>query len=288
MKALWPEMWSVEYLEDRRSEIGPDIFEQMYMCNIESLKQTSFRHDLFRACFSDDHILLPSLSEAQRKDIRLVTMGVDLASTGYFVIFVLGLMHDYKRIIIDIYRDSIPYPAQKDLIFYKYLRYNPVEIRVENNALQNLIVQDLQAAGKSNSEVAGMPITGHHTGTRKYNPVDGVPSLVSLLQDGALLIPRGDVNSIRKTNLLIDEAIKFPRGKTSDILMALWFAETAVRGFITTHVGAKIMEVMRHSNSRFNSRERKKLKFKSRYNKRLARYRPQNQVMAESIGAMLP
>ncbi|KAF0134052.1 MAG: hypothetical protein FD145_906 [Candidatus Saganbacteria bacterium] len=210
-----------EEIDKAKAELPSLYFNQEYCADfIDELGW--FRYEWLAQCFDESLCL-------QDRDTRgLKTFqGVDLALSAdgdYFVIVTLGIDEGENRIILDIFRKKGLSPkALREAIIERAKAFKPRLIFVENNAFQDSIRQDLV-------EMTSLPIKGFTTGKQKADPTFGVPSLSILFENKKIKIPRGDKRSIELTDVLVDELLRYPSAHTGDVLMALWFANEAVRG----------------------------------------------------------
>lgn len=68
-----------------------------------------------------------------------------------------------------------------------------------------------------------------HTTSRNKNDVDyGLESIADLFRQGKIRLPYGDMNSSRKSALLVEEGLMYPEADTTDLLMSTWFGKLAV------------------------------------------------------------
>ena len=104
--------------------------------------------------------------------------------------------------------------------------YKPRVIAVENNSYQQTLVQGLK-------EMSLVPVVGFHSMSKgKQNPKMGVPAMDIFFETGRFRIPRGNTDSVRKTDQLIEELHYWERSETSDLAMALWFAFERMKSHI--------------------------------------------------------
>ena len=92
-------------------------------------------------------------------------------------------------------------------------------VLVESNGVQQLIVQDFSDALGFNSDV----VEGIQTGREKNSVEVGIPYLSSLVKNQFLQLPWGDQQSQRDMTPLVDEMVEWPKSRSTDLLMALWF-----------------------------------------------------------------
>ena len=95
---------------------------------------------------------------------------------------------------------------------------------VEQNAAQRFMLQYEHA--KRWQRFTGVSIIGHNTDRNKADPELGVQSIGSHYRYGRVRLPyRWDTKARLKSQKLIDELIRWPRGRTDDTVMAHWFLE---------------------------------------------------------------
>lgn len=95
---------------------------------------------------------------------------------------------------------------------------------LEDNVAQRFMLQYEHA--KRWSRHTGVQIIRHNTNRNKADPVMGVQSIASHYRYGRVRLPyRSDTKARLKIQKLIDELIRWPRGRTDDCVMAHWFLE---------------------------------------------------------------
>ena len=159
-------------------------------------------------------------------------MGVDLARTegggNYTVIFTIAVDDNGRRWVVDITRVQVRASNIPEIIADLYNVYKPQVVLVENNAFQQVIIDQMNELDMS------IPVQGHYTGTRKHDISMGVPSLATQIDNGSWVIPYGgnheDVVHDCSICAWIDEMVAYPFGEHNDTVMAMWFADTAARG----------------------------------------------------------
>jgi hypothetical protein len=67
------------------------------------------------------------------------------------------------------------------------------------------------------------------TGHNKWDPNFGVESMGPLFYNRSISTPAGDLGSRNRLRVLEDQLSTFPMGRSSDLVMALWFAELGAR-----------------------------------------------------------
>jgi hypothetical protein len=77
-------------------------------------------------------------------------------------------------------------------------------------------------------EVTGITFLPHTTHINKRDPKYGVESLGDFFRQGAIRLPYSTPQSRLKSHFLIDEALLWPDGDTTDMVMSAWFMRLAV------------------------------------------------------------
>ena len=236
---MWPERWPYDKLMQRRRKMGTVRFNRNYRCRITSDEDSPFpmiwftggvdekTGIIYPGCFDVNLILGqgPKKTVMGQKWLRFSVIGVDPAigtskSAKYFCAIVLGLDYSNHLVIADIIRGRFTFPAQKRIVIGLNSRWLPRYVVVESNSYQIALLQGIE----EEMESAVIPMVPWHTGSKKTRPKIGVPAMDVYFETGRFRIPRGDLQSIEKTDLLMDELHHWEAADTSDIAMALWFA----------------------------------------------------------------
>jgi hypothetical protein len=94
-----------------------------------------------------------------------------------------------------------------------------IEVNGYQLGLEQVVNQKLQESGRA------FTIEPHHTSRNtKPDPEIGVSGMAAMIERGMLHIPWADPHSRRVMGPLVKELIEFPGGRTTDTVMALWFA----------------------------------------------------------------
>jgi hypothetical protein len=268
-EALWPERFCatkaerlryleqgivVESLEERELEIKSVRFTREFMCEPISDEMSLFPGRLFRGSPTEQLGVKMGQTRAYYEELGITSfyIGFDFAistSTGadYTVGFVLGLDQARNRWIIDIQRHhGLEYKQQLGLINALGRKYDADLIYLESNQMQRIFADDLiretdlpiykfvtSGTKKSNS---AQPSGNTHT-MNKNTLEGGVPQLRVLLENAKVRIPRGDQESVEKSDIWIKEMRHFTWlegklqgvGSHDDTVMAFWIANCAVR-----------------------------------------------------------
>ena len=232
-EAIWPEKWSLSALEQRRQDMmieahGSDrAFRQQYLLEMVTAGERVFDLDSIDNCKRYDIYLGEAINPNWPK-----FMGVDLARTegggNYTVVFTIAIDDAGRRWVVDIAREQIRASEIPRLIAEKYEMYHPQIVMVENNAFQQVVIDQLSELDIS------IPVQGHYTGTAKHDISMGVPSLATQIDNGSWVIPfagdHGDVVHNCPVCAWIDEMLSYPFGEHNDTVMAMWLADIAARG----------------------------------------------------------
>jgi len=101
---------------------------------------------------------------------------------------------------------------------------------VENNAYQGSLLEWLQELDEIEHTNLSIPVEGYRTGSQKFDPFIGLPSLALQLSRGKWKIPQFNHSSNCKCEYCewMRDLATFPKEKrTYDVLMAMWFADRA-------------------------------------------------------------
>lgn len=232
-KTIWPEKWSLESLEQRRMDMiidshGSDrAFRQQYLLELASAGERVFVRDGIDGCKRHDLYAGEGIDPNWPR-----FMGVDLARTegggNYTVAFTIAVDDNGRRWVVNVARVQIRAADIPEFIARQYEEHHPSVILVENNAFQQVIIDQLSELDMS------LPVQGHYTGTKKHDISMGVPSLATQIDNGSWVIPfAGDHGALAHGCDIcawIDEMIAYPFGEHNDTVMAMWFADLAARG----------------------------------------------------------
>lgn len=231
-ECIWPEKWTIELLDQERQEMNDRAWEQQYMLKIVTADEKVFEQEGIESCLRDDLYLGEGVSDDWPRYI-----GVDLARTsggGNFTVFFKIAVDDQKRRwLVDIKRMRIrAADIAERLVNFYYAEQSkgiyPAVVMVENNAFQQIIVEQLTEID------ASIPVQGHYTGSKKHDLDMGVPSLATQIDNDGWIIPyagdhSGSLHSCPVCSW-IEEMVAYPVGEYDDTVMAMWFADAAAKG----------------------------------------------------------
>ncbi len=225
-KVLWPEKMTYDYLTTLRA--GNYVqFMKTYQNTVVGSEVAKISQAKIDACYDSSRVMHPSnIPPDIRQRYKLILMLVDPAWTKknwskYAVITTLGLTHDNRREIIDIFREKLEYHTLFGWIKTKYANLLPHLVIVESNQMQLRLAEEIGECG--------IPVKASHTGAAKNDVDAGIPMIYSLISQQLLMLPCGDEPSKKLSHQLINEILQYPHGTYSDILMTLYFAEKEIR-----------------------------------------------------------
>lgn len=237
---LFPK-WDGPRLAKRRARMSPRTWAQVYMQQ-ESSGDEIFAQDAIKAVINGQRHCgtiqrgMPG-NRANGMDGLQIVAGLDPASpSGYVAAVCIGLdIATQKRYILDVFNKTGQSPeAIRNLIKGWTDKYRVVEWRIEKNAFQTMLTQDLEI----NQYLAGAGsfLREHFTGSNKWDVDFGVSSLTMLFQgweDGRALVELPALYMAEGVKALVEQLVTWYPGMNKrqrcDTVMALWFAELACR-----------------------------------------------------------
>jgi hypothetical protein len=232
-KPLWPRVWPLKRILDRRDGSTETSFARTMLCVVMTDEQRRFKEEwLVRMLhMGRNRYMLDKAPYFNGNIMRCIT-GVDIgigkqAKDAKTVLFTIAIdPRNKKRIIIDIESGKWDGPMIVSKIEEKNYRYNAI-VNVESNQAQKFIAQF--------AHERGVPVhAAFTTKQNKYNEEFGVESLATELRAGLWVAPSG------KDGKEIDREIKDwlndmreydPELHTGDHLMASWIAREGARKY---------------------------------------------------------
>lgn len=224
-ESTWPDMWSTEELMFQRESDKASFQRQMQLEAMSGLER-SFDYSVIENCFIRKDFIDPSWDRY---------VGVDLSASmggkgSRNCIFVIAVSPDGVRHV-----DQIIVFQGKSTETIEYLAeiYHRTKFKVavvENNAYQEALVAFIE------ERCPGMPVIGYRTGAQKFDPKLGVPSIHAEMKNGLWAIEYGpqheDPSHTCDICVWLEELADFPNGKSSDTVMAMWFADVGYRQLV--------------------------------------------------------
>lgn len=168
-----------------------------------------------------------------------VVAGLDPAATNFTAAVVMGLDRTTgRRYILDVFNRPRVLPHELRRLLTEWTdRYGIQEWRVEKNAYQASIVQDIDIQRDLHSR--GCLLSGHYTQGNKWDVDYGVAAMALLFQnwpDGRQLIEMPSRYNSEGVKALFEQLTTwFPQTKgRTDTVMAMWFAEIRCKELLST------------------------------------------------------
>jgi phage terminase large subunit-like protein len=141
------------------------------------------------------------------------------------IIVAAGACPEHKRCfwVLDLFRDQLTLPQQIDMILTRHEQYGCFASKVESNSYQMGLFQAIKQ--RMDDQGIAFKIEEHlTTAKRKQDAEIGVQAMSPVFENGWVHIPWGDAASQRKMSVLVEELVEYPSGRTTDTVMAFWFA----------------------------------------------------------------
>jgi hypothetical protein len=243
---LFPEVNPLSYLREQADDVGPALFDMMYLNQPRPEGTLIFDPDIIRAKCLD---LTRGIGlDGVTGDYRLVA-GLDPAASGYQACFLWavslpGFSSDfdpndprqkdrvptYWVVDLDNTRAGGMEGAERVMEDW-YLKYGVKTWVVEDNAFQQSFFSDPRI--KALELKYGLDVRPVHTGRNKHDKRFGVSGQAILYHNGQVRLPYFGLDAVRKTDMLITQLVNFTddtnatlahgRRAPSDILMSSWF-----------------------------------------------------------------
>ena len=237
IEVLWPDRFPYADLYMKRIA-NPYSFARMFQCDPSIRPNQQFlEKDIERALQKGKDLVLSNVLP-KGLDIDYVVSGLDLAisqeaSSDDTALLTLGHVKygngeiktgDY--VVLNIQRGKLRPREVEDMVARHNAVMQPIGIRVETVAFQDMLAQNL--------EDRGIPVNGYKTGKEKNDPDIGVYSLSVLLSRDKLVFPYSNTDAHTRQIMmkLVNEMRAYPDGHTGDSLMALWFAVSEMREYM--------------------------------------------------------
>jgi phage terminase large subunit-like protein len=161
--------------------------------------------------------------------------------------------HQHCYWVLDLKRDQMTMRQQMDLIISQHQQYDAFASMVEVTSFQKALEQETKQ--RMLDLGIALRIEPHHTSrVTKPDPEAGVESMSPWFENGHVHIPWGNPESQRVMKTFVDELVMYPSGRTTDTVMAFWFAwralKTGFRRFGPAHYVKKPMAWSPPSRSR--------------------------------------
>lgn len=202
---LWPERYSLEMLNQMKTEMGSTKFSREFLLEVIDEETALFKENWIK-------------TTTQIPDGLKIYVGIDLAigqrpDSDYFAEVVVGVDNAKNLFVLKAMHGRYTLQQQIDLIKAVNDEYHPVKIVIEGNAFQSALPDHLACT-------TGMPIKKVIS---QQDKVVRAERLSVHFENQKILIREGLTD-------LIDELVYFPRARHDDLIDALGFAtEEAMR-----------------------------------------------------------
>jgi hypothetical protein len=239
-EVLWPERWNYRRLVDERLSSGTRSFNLMYQNEVLSEETAIVKGEWVDNCKDENRTLLDNYSPTIGLGLTLVatTGGVDLAisekeTADLNVIISLARTTEGKILLMNcIYGRWSPSTIRANIVG-QFLRFKHQLILVEDNAFQASLVKDMK-------EISDAPIRGFTTTGEKFDEFIGINAMAVDFENNKFILPAkpDDPRTIDVFQKLKHGLVRFgpEAGHTSDFVMALWFAWTALRNITSSEI----------------------------------------------------
>lgn len=232
---LWPSRWNWRRLMEQKAKMGTLNFNKRYRNMAVDKSRMVFKEayvkggyeggEKYPGCLDKNYVYGRYEQDWHR------FAGFDPAIGSYrghkfcaHVSIAVGscVEHDRCFWIIDVLRDQMTMAQQVEAIIHQHQQYEMFATKVEANSYQAGLVEAVKA--KMDDMGIALRVEGHFTTRQnKPDPETGVERMSPYFENGKVHIPWADQASRRKMKHLVEELIMYP-GRTTDTVMALWFA----------------------------------------------------------------
>lgn len=234
-EVMWPARWDFESLMLRKKSMGSLAFSQAYQNIVLSAEDAVFKVDwINRAKLRGRNRRLMRKLDYASWDLGPIIManGIDLAisknsTSDFTAMMVLGRTRDGMKIPIWCIREKLSPAETRQKIFDIHTAFAAqglLQHKVESNGYQESLRRDM-------ADMTDLPISGYNTGGEKFDETIGINSMAIDFENDKWIIPydKDDDYTRRMMDFLISGLLSFPSGHTEDLVMATWFANTALR-----------------------------------------------------------
>lgn len=231
--SLWPERWPLEALDAKLATIKEVAYNQQYLLKGLQDRQDWWTKEIIE-CALDRTIKLGEVPFEIKDTYCGLDPAASLKKSGSFsCITAIAVGHEGQKAILEIDRFRARPRTVAEKIIAMNEKYGFRKILVENNATQSAFI-DLIAVLAEKYATTKVTLRGNFTGSQKWNPEIGLPGLVAEMSKGIWHFPyKGDHSDpLYKCPIcnLIEEMLGYPyETDTTDMIMSLWLADTAIR-----------------------------------------------------------
>jgi len=235
---LWPERWSLEALQGRRSEMTSIAFTREYLCRPIASDASLFPEDMVEPCKDLEYAFeFDPYADPNREDVNYY-IGWDPAispdrSADYTCMVVIAVDENRHKRVIWMHREKgMSFNDQIDKIIELNTRYSPVIVELETNNFAQAFHQVLK-------EISDLPIKPFTMSRMKKEAV--IHTLQLHFEQRHLILPYKEDGATRRLmDILINELSMFTMlpngkmeslGKHDDTVIALALAVQATKEY---------------------------------------------------------
>ena len=233
---LWPERWTWDRLMGQKAKMGTLDFNKRYRNIAVDKSRIIFLHEYlyggyigknkYPGCLDESFAIGDFLDNWRMIAGFDPALGVSkIAKFCAHIVIGVGscVRHDKCYWVVDLERDQYTMPQQVDMLIDKHQHYDLWATVIEVNGYQVGLEQAMRLRMEENG--LALNVMPHHTSrNNKPDPEIGVSGMQGMIENGMLHIPWADPHSRRVMQQFLDELEMYPAGKTTDTVMALWFA----------------------------------------------------------------
>lgn len=232
---LWPEKWPWKRLMQQKAKGSLSFAKRFRNIAIDASRMV-FKEVYIKGGWEGGEKYPGCLDEkysfGQYDESWLKYAGFDPAIGSYrghkfcaHIVLAMGTCVEHERClwVVDLLRDQMTLQQQVDAILGQHERYDLFSSMVEANSYQAGLLDAIKQ--RMNEQGLAYRIEPHFT-TRvnKPDPELGVQSMAPWFENGWVHIPWADPASRSKMKQFVDELIMYPDARTTDTVMACWFA----------------------------------------------------------------
>lgn len=213
-KSLCEWLYPLKKLEQKRKELGSQIWHLQYMNDVSLLQEGNiFKYEFFKfydLLLKKDEVIINRDNKSIK--IKKIHIGVDPAisqkdTADFTAITILGMGEDNKLYVLDTIKGHWTFTQQKQKIIELDNIWNPNKIVIEDVAYQKALIQELRAIG-------GLPI-------KEIRPVR---DKISRAMEVSPWFENNNIFFNKKQQDLIDELLLFPDSTHDDMVDSLVYA----------------------------------------------------------------
>jgi hypothetical protein len=229
-KVLWPEEWPIHKLSDSYDSVGAASFETLYQQNPQEAGEF-IRLEWIEGlgdhpgCLDHDRSWGTGWKSETQQYVPITrVMSIDPSPRMYAGIIVADVVYYpgaqvFFCSIIDIVRDKLGENRMMEKIEELRSLHSPSICVFEENSFKNIS----ERPEWNRIVPLFRRVVYQKTANNKNDTELGIWSLAADFEMGRIRLPWANEESREKSKYLVTEALSYPNGQTTDVLMALWF-----------------------------------------------------------------